>query len=463
MGKTDKAGASSPRGDNEDVSMVKSGPRQRIAVVGAGISGLSAAWLLSKAHDVTLYEAEPTMGGHSYTAFAASPVREPVPVDMGFIVYNALNYPNLVALFDHLGVPTKPSNMGFAVSLNDGRIEYGGDSLATLFGQPRNLISPRFWSMLSDLVRFYKEAPADADALEADMTSLGDYLDAKGYGAAFQNDHLLPQAAAIWSASARDIRDYPATTFIRFCENHGLLKIADRPEWRTVDGGSQAYVRRLLADCPCVARPATPVRSLARSPEGVIVRDGSGGEALFDQAVVATHADQGLALLETSSAAERTILGAFDYSQNQVVLHSDQSLMPRRRGLWSAWNYMGVSGGEGDTELCVTYWMNRLQSLPADMPLFVTLNPLSPPDPAKVIETRMFEHPRFNAAAIRAQKQLWSLQGAGGIWWCGAYFGAGFHEDGLQAGLAVAEAIGGVRRPWSVEGESGRIVLAKAA
>ncbi len=423
---------------------------------------MSAAWLLSRAHDVTVYEAQLRLGGHSHTVDAPSGPG-PIPVDTGFIVYNDVSYPNLTALFDHLDVPTKPSNMGFAVSLDRGRMEYGGDNLVTLFSQPRNAVSPRFWSMLRDLLRFYREAPGDAAALGADMTSLGDYLDARGYGAAFQNDHILPQAAAIWSASARDIRDFPAAAFIRFCENHGLLKIADRPVWRTVEGGSRAYVARLTAAYADRIRLGAPVVQVASIAGGVRVRDAGGGEDSFDQAVIATHADEGLALLEAPSPAQRTILGAFGYSRNEAVLHGDARLMPRRRRLWSAWNYLSDAADGGEARLCVTYWMNRLQSLPAHTPLFITLNPITPPDPAKVIRTDSYSHPRFDAAALRAQKQLWSLQGEGGVWWCGAHFGSGFHEDGLQAGLAVAEAIGGARRPWTVANESGRIHLTAPA
>ncbi len=437
-------------------------PRQKIAIVGAGVSGLSAAWLLSRAHDVTVYEAQPRLGGHSHTVDAPS-AGGAVPVDTGFIVYNEVSYPNLVALFDHLAVPTKPSNMGFAVSLDHGRMEYGGDNLVTLFSQWRNAVSPRFWSMLKDLLRFYREAPGDLAALDGDLTSLGDYLDARGYGAAFQDDHILPQAAAIWSASARDIRDFPAAAFIRFCENHGLLKITDRPIWRTVDGGSRAYVSRLAAAFANRTRLGAPVVAVASTPAGVRVRDAAGGEDHFDQVVIGAHADEGLALLEAPSPAQRAILGAFGYSRNEAVLHGDDRLMPRRHGLWSAWNYLAATAPGGDRRLCVTYWMNRLQSLPAHAPLFVTLNPIVPPDPAKVVRTDLYTHPRFDAAALRAQKQLWSLQGEGGVWWCGAYFGSGFHEDGLQAGLAVAEAIGGVRRPWTVANESGRIFLTAPA
>ncbi len=430
----------------------------KIAVVGAGVSGLSAAWLLSKSHEVVLFEKEGRPGGHSHTVEA--PVADgATAVDMGFIVYNEPCYPNLVALFDHLGVPTKDSNMGFAVSLDGGRIEYGGDSLATLFSQVSNLARPRFWSMLKDLVRFYREAPADIAALDDETLSVGDYLDRRGYGRAFQDDHLLPQAAAIWSASTGEIRDYPAAAFVRFYENHGLLKITGRPSWRTVDGGSREYVRRLLADYDGgVALGATVER--VESVDGGVLIDAGGETLLFDAVVMACHADEGLALLAAPSGRQSTLLSAFAYTRNEAWLHSDPRLMPVRTGTWSAWNYVGRSDASGDSRLCVTYWMNRLQGLKTEQPLFVTLNPVIEPAPELVHRREVFHHPLFDGPALRAQKDLWRIQGEGRLWWCGAYFGAGFHEDGLQAGLAAAEAIGGVRRPWEIENPSNRIHLA---
>lgn len=432
----------------------------KIAVVGSGISGLSAAWLLSRAHDVTLFENEARPGGHSHTVEA--PGRDgAVPVDMGFIVYNTPSYPNLVALFDHLKVPTKSSNMGFAVSLNSGRIEYGGDSLVTLFSQTSNLARPRFWSMLRDLVRFYRQAPAEVATLDDETLTLGEYLDTRRYGSAFQDDHLIPQASAIWSASTSDIRNYPVAAFIRFYQNHGLLKITGRPEWRTVDGGSRAYVQRILADFKGRLVLGAKIDRVDSTPTGPVIHvDGSAQS--FDAVVMATHADDGLGLLSAPSPRQSALLGAFGYTLNETVLHSDRSLMPKRRKVWSAWNYMGRTTASGETALCVTYWMNRLQSLPPETPLYVTLNPITPLEPSSVIRREMFYHPRFDAAALHAQKSLWSIQGEGGIWWCGAYFGAGFHEDGLQSGLAAAEAIGGVRRPWNVDGESSRILLKPA-
>jgi predicted NAD/FAD-binding protein len=430
----------------------------KIAVIGQGIAGMSAAWLLRERHQVTCYEAEARFGGHSHTVEAPS-ADGPIPVDMGFIVYNEPSYPNLTALFRHLDVPTAFTDMSFGVSLDDGDLEYASTDFFTLFAQPRNLIRPRFWSMLGDIVKFCRQAPSHACALDARMTTLGDYLGEAGYGRAFQDDHLLPQAAAIWSSSVGAIRDYPAAAFIRFCENHGLLKILDKPLWRTVRGGSRAYVEKLTAALKPRARLGQAAVKVVRTPAGVLVTDVTGHVERFDQVVLACHADQSLRLLQEPSARERSVLGAFSYTRNVAVLHSDPSFMPQRRKAWSSWNYLGVSVPGGDRQLCVTYWMNLLQDLPRRTPLFVTLNPFRQPDPASVIRTEIYEHPLFDAAALRAQKELWSLQGEGGVWWAGAYFGAGFHEDGLQAGLAVAEALGGVRRPWRVANESGRIVL----
>lgn len=424
---------------------------------------MSAAWMLSQTHRVTVYEREPRLGGHSHTVEAEGP-DGPIPVDMGFIVYNEANYPNLVALFDHLGVRTKGSDMSFGVSLDSGRLEYSSNSASSLFAQKRNLLSPRFWSMLTDLVRFYREAPLDCMALDEQLTTLGDYLDMQGYSRAFQDDHLLPQAAAIWSTSAASIRDFPASAFIRFCQNHGLLQLRDRPQWRTVDGGSRAYVDRLTASYSDRVRVGRGVRGVRRSDDGVLVLDAQGEVRRYDHVVIGAHADQALGMLDDPSAEERELLGSFRYTPNRAVLHSDTRLMPRRPSCWSSWNYVGrrpgSSTGSDRGDLCVSYWMNKLQLLPDHTPLFVTLNPGVEPDERKVVQVETYEHPLFDAGSIRAQRRLWSLQGRRNTWFCGAYFGSGFHEDGLQAGLACAEALGGVRRPWKVENESGRIHVA---
>jgi predicted NAD/FAD-binding protein len=426
-----------------------------IAVVGAGISGLAAAWLLAARHRVTLYEADARLGGHSHTVDVVVG-GVPVAVDTGFIVYNEPAYPNLTALFAHLGVATRPSEMSFAVSLDGGALEYSGSDLRGLFAQRGNLVNLRFWSMLRDLLRFYRRAPLDA--ARAGLMPLDEYLERNGYGRAFREDHLYPMAAAIWSTSAARIGRYPTEAFVRFCENHRLLTLGERPAWRTVAGGSREYVRRLAARLDGRVRTGRKALAVRRDPLGasVVTVPGDAGER-HDHVVVATHADQALRLLADAGADERRLLGAFAYTHNRAVLHGDPALMPRRRAVWSSWNY---AAERSRTEApCVTYWMNRLQKIDAPQPLFVTLNPAREPRADLVLRTETYEHPLFDAAAIRAQDALWSLQGRRRTWFCGAYFGAGFHEDGLQAGLAVAEALGGVRRPWSVANESARIRL----
>jgi predicted NAD/FAD-binding protein len=383
-----------------------------------------------------------------------------MPVDTGFIVYNELTYPNLIALFAHLGVPTKASDMSFGVSLGNGSFEYSSVGVGAFLAGGRNLFNPRFWSMTSDLLRFYRQAPADIEATRSEMISLGDYLKTRGYGEAFRNDHLLPQAAAIWSASMDDIHAYPACAFVRFFENHGLLKLKGRPQWRTVDGGSRAYVDKLTAPYAAHARLSCGAISVRRDGAGVWVRDGKGETQRFDHVVIATHANEALAMLEDAGAAERALLGAFRYTRNRAILHTDSALMPRRQKVWASWNYVGDNPEGG---CVVSYWMNKLQAIHSREQLFLTLNPRTPPRSETVLYDTEYEHPLFDAAAIRAQERLWSLQGARNTWFCGAHFGAGFHEDGLQAGLAVAEQLGGLRRPWHVENESGRIFLSTPA
>ena len=430
-----------------------------IAVVGTGIAGMSCAWLLSERHRVTVYESAEHIGGHSNTVEVATRSGAQ-PIDTGFIVYNEATYPNLIAMFQYLGVPTRDSEMSFAVSLDDGNLEYAGTDLSGLFAQKRNLIRPRFWGMLRDLRRFYLEAPRDLPRLEYELVSLDTYLRNGNYGAAFRNEHLLPMAASIWSCPTAEAGRLPAAAFIRFCENHGLLKISNRPVWRTVDGGSREYVQRLTATFANRIHTNRPALAVERLEDGVRVHSATGAHD-YDHAILACHADQALGLLgHGATVREREVLGAFRYTGNMAVLHTDDTLMPKRRDVWASWNYLGRSGStHQERRPCVTYWMNRLQRLGGSTQYFVTLNPPRPPSPGTLLRGENYEHPVFDEAAIRAQRRLWSLQDDGGVWFCGAHFGAGFHEDGLQAGLAVAEQLGGIRRPWTVPNESGRIHL----
>lgn len=431
-----------------------SSERLKVAVIGSGISGLSAAWLLSQSHDVTVFEAASRIGGHSNTVEFSSG-NGSVAVDTGFIVYNEVTYPNLTALFRTLEVPTVASNMSFAVSVGNGAYEYSGGTGLGLFAQRSNLVSPRFWSMIRDLLRFYRNAPKDLAMMGS--ISLDDYLERNGYGRAFREDHLYPMAAAIWSTPAMEVGRYPAASFVRFCCNHGLLDLRGRPVWRTVAGGSREYVKRITKPYADKIRLSTPVRSVRRAENFVELIDAEGVYYAFDDVVIATHADQALRMLADPSVEERRILGAFQYSRNEAVLHHDASLMPKRRAAWSSWNYL-TNSATGPSQPSITYWMNRLQSLGAAPETFVTLNPCRALREDLVVRREIYEHPIFDMATDRAQKEIWSLQGQRRTWFCGAHFGSGFHEDGLQAGLAVAEDLGGVRRPWQVEQESARIV-----
>lgn len=432
------------------MSNYRSGAPLRVAVIGGGISGLSAAWLLAKTCDVTLYEANPRLGGHCDTFDVRG-----TPVDCGFIVYNERTYPNLTALFAHLKVPTRESNMLFAVSIDDGRLEYSGAGFRGLVAQRANLVRPRYWSMLSDTLRFFREARKDVG--REDLGGLSAYLNARGYGQAFREDYLYPMAAAVWSTPAMKVADYPAESFIRFNLNHGLLDLVDRPLWRTVVGGSRVYVRA-LAERLGAALIGRPARRIRRTGDGVQVSDVNGETRRFDRLVLATHADEALRLIEDPTGPEREILGGFAYVSNDATLHTDPRAMPRRRAAWASWNYMARSDA-ADRRVSVTYWMNSLQHLPNLPPVFLSLNPFVEIPASRILRRVRYEHPMFTGATRAAQKRLWSLQGVGGVWFCGAYFGYGFHEDGLQAGLAVAEEIGGVRRPWSVAGESDRLHL----
>jgi predicted NAD/FAD-binding protein len=417
--------------------------RLKIAVIGTGVAGLGAAWLLSKAHDVTLYEKNGYAGGHTNTFVTPGGKA----VDTGFIVYNPDTYPNFVALMSHLGVATQESVMSFAVSLDGGALEYSGDNLNTLFVQRRNLLNPRFHRMWMDIVRFYYEAPrALARAPDSPLT-LGEFLKARKYSDGLVNDHLLPMGAAIWSMTREGMLDFPFATFVRFCINHGLLRLVDRPVWRTVSGGSKTYVAKLLEGLEGRLRKNCAAVKLERGAEKPVILDAAGRREGFDEVVVAAHADEALALLAQPSAAEREVLSAVRYSSNRAVLHQDESLMPKNRKAWASWTYLGAA----PQGVSLIYWMNRLQNLPQDEQFFVSLNPAR--EPQRILYETGYAHPVYTRGVVEAQRRLGAIQGANHTWFCGAWCGYGFHEDALASGLAVAEHFG-VERPWQIRESS---------
>jgi predicted NAD/FAD-binding protein len=420
---------------------------ERIAVIGAGIAGLGAAWALDRVHDVTLYEADDRLGGHANTVEIEDEGRS-VAVDTGFIVYNEPNYPNLVRLFDTLDVPTETSDMSFSVSIGDGAFEFRTRG-AGILAQPSNVTRPGMWRMMRDFRRFCREAPEILAS--SSRESLSSYLDRSGYSDEFRLDLLLPMTAAIWSAGLDEMLAFPVVTLVRFLSNHAMLQIGSRPRWRTVSGGSREYVSRLTAGFRERTRVSTPVVAVERGPDGVLVRDLHGGIDLFDHVVFATHADTTLSILGAGATApERGVLSAFRFQRNEAVLHRDPALMPRRRAAWSSWNYVADGRGERDRSkpVSLTYWMNALQGLQTRQPVFVTLNPLR--QPRSPFSRFGYAHPQFDRTAIESQAAMPSIQGRQRTWFAGAWCGYGFHEDGLRAGLEVAAALG-APAPWGVE------------
>ncbi|MCK6427123.1 MAG: FAD-dependent oxidoreductase [Burkholderiaceae bacterium] len=423
---------------------------KRVAVVGSGIAGLSAAWLLSEPGRrcrVTLFEAGDYAGGHAHTVDVTLPGADGQPVrhgvDTGFLVFNHRTYPQLLGLFEQLGVPTAPSDMSFSVQAEQGRLEWSGSNLSTVFAQRRNLARPRFLRMLADLLRFNRVTTALArEGSEAQLDqSIGEFLDAQGFSEAFRRWYFLPMVACIWSCPTEQMLRFPVATLIRFCHNHGLLQIEDRPQWHTVRGGSREYVQRLL---PRVAdlRLRCPVEAVRPLTDGVMVHSRHGSEH-FDEVVLACHADQSLALLGAqASAVEQELLGAIRFHANRAVLHTDTALLPRRRAAWAAWNYEHGGSESGEARaVCLHYLINRLQPLPFAQEVIVSLNPVREPDPARVLGEFDYAHPVFDRAAIAAQARLGELQGQRRLWFCGAWTGYGFHEDGLKSAQSVVAAM----------------------
>jgi predicted NAD/FAD-binding protein len=416
----------------------------RIAVVGSGIAGLGSALLLHRqGHAVTLFEAGPVLGGHTATVDVTLD-GVTAPVDTGFLVFNDRTYPHLVALFDELGVASVASEMSFSVRVDERGIEWAGTDLASLFAQPSNALRPDFWRMLADIMRFNRATTAMIAAGMVPTLSLAAYLDSEGYGAPFRDWYLLPMAAAIWSSPKQDILDFPLPTFVRFCHNHGLLSISNRPQWRTVVGGAREYVRRIAAELPDV-RVDTPVRRVRRGERGVDVEAG-GVTTHFDEIVLACHSDQALALLADPSPPEARLLSRIRYQPNRVLLHTDAALLPKSRRAWAAWNYLAAADADGTRPVAVSYLINRLQPLPFETPVVVTLNPPFEPDPAKLLQEFEYWHPLLDSAAVSAQQGIARIQGVRHTWYAGAWLGYGFHEDGLRSAHAVADGIAGRTR-----------------
>jgi predicted NAD/FAD-binding protein len=418
--------------------------RQRIAIIGSGISGLASAYFLSRAHDVVLFEAGSYLGGHTNTV-EVSLEGKTQAVDTGFLVFNQATYPNLIALFAELDVETYATDMSFGVSLDGGKLEWAGTNLDTVFAQRQRILSPRFIGMLRDILRFNAAAQSNLSQSLANGSTLGQLIEVGGYGAMFRDAYLLPMAAAIWSSSPNDILQFPAATFLRFCLNHALLQVNDRPQWQTVKGGGREYVRKITdtlnANSSAEIRLNCPVAKVVRQSAGVTVHSYV-GEELFDAVVFATHAPQTLSMLSDASEAEQQILSAVRYQANIAVLHTDPAQLPKRRKVWSAWNYLGGASVDGQRPVCVSYLLNQLQNLAFKSPVIVTLNPFSPPAPDLVFGQFEYEHPVFDHGAIAAQQRLPSIQGQNRTWYAGAWTGYGFHEDGLKSALRVAQDFG---------------------
>ena len=417
--------------------------RQRIAIIGSGISGLASAYFLSQNNDVVLFEANDYLGGHTNTVEITLEGKTEA-VDTGFLVFNEHTYPNLIALLKELNVGSYATDMSFGVSLDNGQLEWAGTNLDTVFAQRSNLLSPSFLRMLRDIIKFNAAATKNWQRCFENGMTLGELLVKDKYSTAFRNNYLLPMAAAIWSSAPDDILDFPAHTFLQFCLNHALLQVSNRPQWRTVKGGGREYVKKIAAMLPDI-RLQTPVMAVHRHDGGVKLETAKGNEQ-FDAVVFATHAPDTLRILQDASETEKNILSSVRYQANTAILHTDQAQLPKRKKVWSAWNYMGGPAPDGVANdmrpVCVSYLLNQLQNLSIQQAVIVTLNPFTPPAAETVLAHFEYDHPVFDSDAIRAQQQLPQIQGKNKVWFAGAWTGYGFHEDGLKSALRVAHDFG---------------------
>jgi predicted NAD/FAD-binding protein len=417
--------------------------RRRVAVIGAGVAGIVAAHLLQRQHEVVLFDRNSYVGGHTNTHSISEGPDAGTPVDTGFIVYNERTYPLFCRFLRDLNVETRASEMSFSFHCERTGLQYAGTNLNTVFAQRRNLLRPFFWRLCTDILRFNRVATRDADSpLLAEMT-LGDYLRRNGFGGLFMEAYLVPMGAAIWSTSPREMLEFPASNFIRFFRNHGLLTVSGQPQWRTIKGGSQSYVRAFRARFQGRVELNATAEKVRRDPQGGVAVTIRGRDTEhFDAVVIATHADEALAILEDPSDDERRLLGAWQYQRNGVVLHTDISLLPPLRRVWSSWNYARESTADGRDPACVTYLMNRLQGLQTRNTYCVSLNRTRPPCSESIITELEYTHPTYTFDSVRAQQQLPSLQGRQSTYYCGSYFGHGFHEDAVRSAAAVGEMFG---------------------
>ncbi len=416
----------------------------KIAIIGSGISGLGAAYILKNKHEITVYEKNDYIGGHSRTAMVNTRDGQ-IPVDTGFIVFNNRNYPLLTGMFKHLDVPIAKSDMSFGASINNGWLEYGTQNLENIIAQKNNLLRLQYWLMVRDVFRFNKRAYAYLDRDES--ITIGQALNELGMGKWFRDYFLLAMGGAIWSTPLEKMLDFPAKTFVRFFDNHGLLSVNDQPQWYTVQGGSREYVNRLTASFLDRIKLNCGVTGVTRHTDHVEVRDETGATETYDQVIFACHSDQTMKMLTNPSPLEQEIIGDVKYQPNKMVLHSDTDFMPKRKKAWASWVYLSEQREDKSQSVSLSYWMNNLQPLPTQQPIIVTLNPGREPDPELTHDTHTFEHPVFSPEAIRAQTRIHEIQGKDRLWYCGAWLRYGFHEDGLLSAVNVTKKLG-VSIPW---------------